>query len=53
MYGNKTLPKKEGQGRCFENLLIKLLLVPLRSNTKQRAAEWIGEDTKHGHIVLS
>ncbi len=48
MCGNKTLPIKEGQGRCFENLLPKQLLVPLRSNTKQRAAEWIGEDTNHG-----
>jgi hypothetical protein len=28
--GNKTLPIKEGQGRCFENLQPKLLLVPLR-----------------------
>ena len=53
MCGNKTLPIKEGQGRYFENLLPKQLLVPLRSNTKQRAAKWIGEDTNHGHIVLS
>ena len=59
MCENKTLPIKEGQGKRFENLLPKQLLVPLRSNIKQRAAKWIGEDTKHGqkqnqanHLIL-